>query len=150
VKIQLFSTPLYLVYIITPDKDQGIHTLEKMIEAVKEKIEASGGNMNVKVAVSHFFFSFFFHMTFSFSPVLSKPYSFSLSLQNDVTLQSRVSHFVLFVDEGNEFISLSSPFPLSNVINRQDLRKSCSLLCLKRVLIIIIEKEKEALIHGRR
>jgi len=50
VKIQLFSTPLYLVYIITPDKDQGIHTLEKMIEAVKEKIEASGGNMNVKVA----------------------------------------------------------------------------------------------------
>ncbi len=51
VKIQLFSTPLYLVYIVTPDKDQGIQTLEKMIEAVKEKIEASGGSMNVKVAV---------------------------------------------------------------------------------------------------
>jgi len=50
VKIQLFSTPLYLVYIITPDKDQGIQTLEKMIEAVKEKIEASGGSMTVKIA----------------------------------------------------------------------------------------------------
>jgi len=48
VKIQLFSTPLYLVYTITPDKDQGIETLEKMIEVIKEKIEASGGNLVVK------------------------------------------------------------------------------------------------------
>jgi translation initiation factor 2 subunit 1 len=50
VKIQLFSTPLYLMYIITPDREHGVQTLEKMIEAVKEKIEASGGNLAIKVA----------------------------------------------------------------------------------------------------
>jgi translation initiation factor 2 subunit 1 len=48
VKIQLFSTPLYLMYIVTPDKDHGITTLEQMVEVVKEKIEASGGQLVVK------------------------------------------------------------------------------------------------------
>lgn len=48
VRIQLFSTPVYFVYIITPDKNAGIATLNLMAEAVKEKIQEAGGNFAMK------------------------------------------------------------------------------------------------------
>ena len=54
VKIQLFTTPLYLMFVTTPDPAHGIQTLENMIAAVREKIEASGGTLTVKAEVTFF------------------------------------------------------------------------------------------------
>uniref|UniRef100_A0A7S4JVI4 S1 motif domain-containing protein n=1 Tax=Paramoeba aestuarina TaxID=180227 RepID=A0A7S4JVI4_9EUKA len=48
VKIQLFSTPVYLVFIVTPDTAHGIKTLEGMIEEIRTAIEKSGGTLKVK------------------------------------------------------------------------------------------------------
>ena len=59
-KIQLFSTPVYLVYIVTPDTNHGIKTLEGMIEAIRTAIEASGGTLKVKAEVIDFVFFFCF------------------------------------------------------------------------------------------
>ena len=58
VKIQLFSTPVYLVYIVTPDTAHGIKTLEGMIEVIQTSIEKSGGTLKVKAEVCLFILVF--------------------------------------------------------------------------------------------
>jgi len=47
VKIQLISSPLYLVWIQTVDEEKGKKLLEQVINAVKEDITSSGGNLTI-------------------------------------------------------------------------------------------------------
>lgn len=50
VKCQLVATPLYVLTTQTLEKEPGIKVLNDAIEAVRKKIEAAGGKLNVKEA----------------------------------------------------------------------------------------------------
>mmetsp|Transcript_9030 Transcript_9030/g.25303 ORF Transcript_9030/g.25303 Transcript_9030/m.25303 type:complete len:294 (-) Transcript_9030:63-944(-) len=46
-RVQLFKTPVYLMFVTTPDKEHGMKTLNKMIAACKETIESKGGKLSI-------------------------------------------------------------------------------------------------------
>lgn len=47
--IHLVASPLYVIYVTSLDKNQGIELVQKAIDTIKEKIESSGGTLEVKV-----------------------------------------------------------------------------------------------------
>ncbi len=50
VKIRLIAPPLYVMTMMTLDKDKGIETLKSAIENIKSIIEEKGGSIDVKMA----------------------------------------------------------------------------------------------------
>mmetsp|Transcript_8862 Transcript_8862/g.12617 ORF Transcript_8862/g.12617 Transcript_8862/m.12617 type:complete len:353 (+) Transcript_8862:225-1283(+) len=50
IKIKLISPPIYVLSTMTLEKDAGIDLLKKSIDTIDEKIRASGGKMDVKMA----------------------------------------------------------------------------------------------------
>lgn len=47
--IHLVASPLYVIYVTSLDKAQGIELVQTAIKTIKEKIESSGGTLEVKV-----------------------------------------------------------------------------------------------------
>jgi len=50
IKIKLIAPPIYVLSTTTLEKDSGISLLQKAIDTIKEKIDAKGGKMDVKMA----------------------------------------------------------------------------------------------------
>eukprot|EP00977_Amphora_coffeiformis_P016649 scaffold5215_cov181-Amphora_coffeaeformis.AAC.3 len=50
IKIKLIAPPIYVLSTTTLEKDAGISLLQKAIDTIKEKIDAKGGKMDVKMA----------------------------------------------------------------------------------------------------
>jgi translation initiation factor 2 subunit 1 len=49
-QIKLVAPPLYVLYVTSLDKEKGIETLEKAINAIKAKITELKGNLVIKAA----------------------------------------------------------------------------------------------------